>query len=182
MENKEITSETLQSEHSCTLLTDFTDTTMNQRWRTVNDKVMGGKSEGGAVFQDGTMIFSGRINTNGGGFSSVRFDLQDESLTSFTHLKLKVRTQDFDREYRIIIEDKNRGTVVYRTPLKLKDSPEWQEVLIPFDAFKPSRRGEPISEPAFDKNKAASVGIMLNDTPDGAFKLELDIIEVCEKE
>ena len=36
---------------------------------------MGGRSEGGVRFEDSAMVFSGDIDTNGGGFSSVRLKL-----------------------------------------------------------------------------------------------------------
>jgi len=41
------------------------------KWRITVDGVMGGKSSGSAEVSSGTMIFTGDINLNGGGFSSV---------------------------------------------------------------------------------------------------------------
>jgi hypothetical protein len=42
------------------------------KWLVQVDGVMGGRSSGSASFQNGAMVFSGSINLNGGGFSSVR--------------------------------------------------------------------------------------------------------------
>jgi hypothetical protein len=54
------------------LLTDFTSDSPDLGWYVVNDNVMGGRSEGDFKEKQGNLHFSGRTNTNGGGFSSIR--------------------------------------------------------------------------------------------------------------
>jgi hypothetical protein len=41
-------------------------------WQIVNDTIMGGRSESGFVTENGQLQFSGVLNTNGGGFASLR--------------------------------------------------------------------------------------------------------------
>ena len=57
------------------LMYDFTEDNPATNWITVNDNVMGGRSEGGFSFKKKRLIFSGTTNTNGGGFSSPRSSL-----------------------------------------------------------------------------------------------------------
>lgn len=64
----------------CVVLTDFKGANENRRWRMVNDNVMGGRSKGSVTFKGGVLVFSGSINTNGGGFSSVRMYLGKQSM------------------------------------------------------------------------------------------------------
>ena len=49
-------------------------------WRTVNDDVMGGRSLGAGVVEEGRLVFTGSINTKGGGFSSVRREMEPGAL------------------------------------------------------------------------------------------------------
>ena len=50
------------------ILFDFTDENPGDKWITVNDNVMGGRSKGGFSFKKTKLVFSGSTNTNGGGF------------------------------------------------------------------------------------------------------------------
>ncbi len=169
----------LPADKDCILLTDFTNHKKNELWRTVNDNVMGGRSKGDFVMQNSTMIFSGSINTNGGGFSSVRMFLNGQDLESFETIQLRLRTMDFNREYRIIMEDKRRGSIVYRSPIPIQNTEDWQEVTMSLSDFIPTRRGDPISRPPFSKDAPYTIGFMLNDTGEGEFKLEADWIKLC---
>ncbi|MEL7033379.1 MAG: CIA30 family protein [Pseudomonadota bacterium] len=54
---------------SCVVVLEHVQGETDYPWRTVNDGVMGGLSDGGSVLENGTLTFSGNTNTNGGGFS-----------------------------------------------------------------------------------------------------------------
>jgi hypothetical protein len=68
-------SPTLQSlpyDSKSSYMIDFTKTNEIARWRSTNDGVMGGLSQGGLSFVDQTSVFSGTISLeNNGGFSSI---------------------------------------------------------------------------------------------------------------
>ena len=68
----------------------FLDEGAGERWVTVNDGVMGGRSTGGPSFADGLMTFSGVTNTNGGGFSSIRSAPVELDLSIYAGLRLNV--------------------------------------------------------------------------------------------
>ena len=62
------------------------------RWYAVNDGVMGGLSSGGPEFKDGHLVFSGTINTNGGGFSSIRANVERGVMAGKTGLKYRIKS------------------------------------------------------------------------------------------
>jgi hypothetical protein len=73
------------------LLTDFSSNTPDLGWYVVNDNVMGGRSEGDFKQQQNELIFTGRTNTNGGGFSSIRTKPMQLDLSSHTGIQLKIK-------------------------------------------------------------------------------------------
>jgi hypothetical protein len=80
---------------------DFDTSAEIRAWRAVNDGVMGGLSSGGPRFDNGQMIFQGVINTNGGGFSSVRSSVPRGALSKSSGIKLRVRTDG--RNYKLTL-------------------------------------------------------------------------------
>ncbi|MEL7540951.1 MAG: CIA30 family protein [Pseudomonadota bacterium] len=76
---------------SCTTLLEHTDDQTENSWSTVNDGVMGGRSEGGSVLEDGVLTFAGITNTNGGGFSSIRLNVPRGAMTGANHLKVHMK-------------------------------------------------------------------------------------------
>ena len=87
------------SDLECTTLTDFTDPASNRRWITVNDDVMGGRSDGGFEITNDQLVFEGDINTNGGGFSSIRWLLPEGALQDADALRVRMKTDG--RAYNI---------------------------------------------------------------------------------
>lgn len=73
------------------LLTDFTPNSTYLGWYVVNDNVMGGRSEGDFDQKQGELIFTGRTNTIGGGFSSIRTKPVQLDLSGFAGIQLKLQ-------------------------------------------------------------------------------------------
>lgn len=165
---------------NCQLLTDFTNAIDYEKWRTVNDNVMGGKSIGGMQFKDDTMIFSGFINTHGGGFSSIRYHLNEGQIVPFETLKLRVRSTNYDLNYRVIFEDEQRSSVFYGSPIKLEKTEEWQEITLQLADFQPYRRGNKLSRPVFKKETAYEIGFIVSHSSDSNFKIEVDWMKLCK--
>jgi len=138
------------------LIYDFTEDNPATNWITVNDNVMGGRSEGGFSFKKKRLIFSGNTNTNGGGFSSIRTNPSDFSLGDKEGLHIRYKGDG--RTYKL---------------------GGWQEVRIPFDEMDVSWRGRPLSkdEHPLIKSKIRSIEFMIYDKQDGPFKLQVDWIK-----
>jgi NADH dehydrogenase [ubiquinone] 1 alpha subcomplex assembly factor 1 len=60
------------------------------RWSVENDGVMGGRSQGFVEVADGTLVFTGEVVTEGGGFTSVRAARQVD-LSGYDGIELRVR-------------------------------------------------------------------------------------------
>ena len=109
------------------LVIDFGSAASVEGWIAVNDGVMGGKSEGGFVLQDDHLVFSGVLNTDGGGFSSIRGPLPAGSdLGTADGVLLRVRatgTRRFDVDFRQQEPGRSRP-LSYRADIPLDDLPD----------------------------------------------------------
>ena len=156
------------------LIYDFTEDNPATNWITVNDNVMGGRSEGGFSFNKKRLIFSGTTNTNGGGFSSIRTNPSDFSLGDKEGLHIRYKGDGRTYKLGVRIEGKS---VSYRSNFTTGNG--WQEVRIPFDEMDVSWRGRPLSkeEHPMIKSKIRSIEFMIYDKQDGPFKLQVDWIK-----
>lgn len=128
---------------------------------------MGGQSETNHTVEKDYLNFQGVINTNGGGFASIRSAIpQEVDLLSGRGLLLRV-TGD-GKTYKFFLTDGSRGGPMSRNPSWQMDIPtngEWQQVEIPFDKLLPSfgpRTPSDISQYKFDAKEMREIGLMLS--------------------
>jgi hypothetical protein len=154
-------------------LFDF-DTADESSWQVVNDGVMGGRSQGFFVIEDGMLRFTGTLVTQGGGFTSVRAD-RSVDLERYDGLELRIRGGG--RTFEIEVDDgtRNRGrTVSRRAPFGT--GAEWALVRIPFSSLRTTVFGQPVSAPPIDLKNVKRIGLYILDGQDGPFRLEVDSI------
>jgi hypothetical protein len=166
----------------CQRLTDFSSAELNQRWSVVNDNVMGGRSLGRLAFDAGILIFEGEIDTDGGGFSSLRFPLEPKALVE--HDRIEFRARPDGRSYMVTFDDNLASRdrrVSHRAPIEFQARGEWQTVSVAFDDLFPAIFGRPIDDLAFRKDLASRMGLMISDGIDGPFRLEIDWIDLCHQ-
>lgn len=164
----------------CTVITDFELSSSNARWSVVNDNVMGGRSLGDRTFVGTTMVFSGSVNTDGGGFSSLRFDLRMGLLGDADRLVFRVRSDG--RRYLATFEDSLEGRdrrVAFRAPIVSEQPNEWETITVMFADLDAEVFGQLIPAAPFRNDLASRIGIRLSDGIDGDFILEIDSIEAC---
>jgi hypothetical protein len=152
-------------------------------WRSVNDGVMGGLSSGGPRFAKDHMVFKGVINTDGGGFSSIRARVAPNAFADMDGLKLRVKSDG--RIYKATFRtDARRGwrEVSFQAPLPVKSAGEWEDVFVPFSDLTASVFGRPVRGAQFDPLKIQSVGIILADGQDGPFQLGVSEMAACKFE
>lgn len=161
-------------------LTNFDSDDANKLWQVVNDNVMGGQSNGGLSFGDGILSFTGTINTDGGGFSSLRLPFEAETLSPYGRIKLRARPDG--RDYLLTLDDgpssRNRQ-VSHRAPMPFTTPGEWQIISISFGALSPAIFGRPIADLPFQKDLVNRLGLMISDGVDGPFRLDVDWIDLC---
>ena len=99
------------------VLTDFRPEGETARWRTLLDGVMGGRSSGEFTVADGRMTFTGVLNTNGGGFSSVRRPGRDLRLGQAGEQGIRLRVRGDGRTYTLRLRqptERRRFAASYR--------------------------------------------------------------------
>ncbi|MEM6392483.1 MAG: CIA30 family protein [Planctomycetota bacterium] len=178
-------------------LTDFTDPEHNARWYPLLDNVMGGRSLGTLDIADGVLAFTGSINTNGGGFASLRLPLSPGTLAETTHISLRLRVPDTpelrDRgPFRLILiddlhtlphsdSDHRSRRITHRVDLPLDPAlaGDWQTVTVALTRMQPSWRGRSMpNEAPLNPDRTVELGLILNDATDGPFHLDVDWIDL----
>jgi monofunctional biosynthetic peptidoglycan transglycosylase len=160
------------------LLTDFTPSSYDLDWYVVNDNVMGGRSTGGFDIANGKLTFTGRTNTNGGGFSSIRTGPLQADLAGYHGIRLRVKGDGRRYTWRLSTDARWRGRQVgYWADFETRDG-EWVDVDIPWSAFRPQVWGNPLSGPDLDIRSITGMGLMIYDKNDGPFALRLDRVSV----
>jgi len=158
------------------VLADFTPAHPGPDWYVVNDNVMGGRSDGGFDIADGRLSFSGRTNTDGGGFSSIRSEPMALDLSGQAGIRLRVRADGRRYTWRLTTSAQWRGRdIAYWAGFDTADG-QWTTVDIPFARFVPQFRGQRLDGPALDSGDVTGMGLMIYDGRDGAFELLLDSI------
>lgn len=158
-------------------ITDFTTKSADLGWYVVNDSVMGGQSEGDFEQGHGELIFTGRTNRKGGGFSSIR--TSPEELDPSKHSGVQLHVQGDGRRYtwRLTTAALWRGRQVsYWADFDTQKS-AWITVNIPFSSFIPRFRGYQLDGPALDPEKITGMGLMIYDNLDGPFALHLESVK-----
>lgn len=162
----------LSKSDSLTLF-DF-DSADEAEWQVVNDGVMGGKSRGYVVVEEGTLRFTGTLVTQGGGFTSVRA-ARSVDLEGYDGLELRVRGGG--RTFEVEVDDGTRSSgrnVSRRAPFET--DAEWRWVRVPFSSLRTTVFGRPVSAPDIDLSTIRRVGLYILDGIDGSFRLEVDAI------
>ncbi len=155
------------------MLTDFTSSSSNLGWYVVNDNVMGGRSEGDFEQEQGELSFTGRTNTNGGGFSSIRTKSLQLDFSKHTGIRLHVKGDGRRYTWRLATAARWRGRQVsYWANFETRDG-TWSTVDIPFSGFIPRYRGYQLDGPALDAGRISGMGLMIYDNQDGPFELQL---------
>jgi transforming growth factor-beta-induced protein len=146
------------------------------RWQTVNDGVMGGRSQGGPSFsEDGTLLFTGEISLeNNGGFSSIRTRPADLGLGGYDGLEIRVRGDG--RTYKLALRSRGLPNwIAYWADFETREG-TWTTVRIPFAKWVPTTFGRRLTGPKLRPAAVDSIGFMLYDKKAGPFSLEVDSI------
>ncbi len=170
----------VKAKENCEMQIDF-GAGKSEIWKAVNDGVMGGLSAGGARLNEASLIFEGTLNTNGGGFSSIRHNINPNQLSSASSLALRLKPDG--RRYRMTFRTNARygwRPISFQADIPQSTAGDWAEVMVDFADLKASIFGRPVRGAEFDKTKIQEIGIIIADAKDGPFRLELDWIKSCE--
>jgi NADH dehydrogenase [ubiquinone] 1 alpha subcomplex assembly factor 1 len=166
------------AENGNRLLFNFKNGVASKQWRTVNDGVMGGRSNGRfRINNDKSLEFFGTLSLeNNGGFASVRSRGVTMNLKATDSIVMKVRGDG--REYSLnLYTAERRMAFSYRAKFKTKKN-EWTEISIPLSKFVATSFGRVLRGQSLNPNQINSLGIMLGDKKAGTFKLEIGNVSV----
>jgi len=160
------------------------------RWRSLNDGVMGGVSDGrmrAAVTGDAHAVFEGTVRLeNNGGFSSVRASFGSGiDLSQFSGFYLDVRPGDetsAGKEYLLVVKDDEAMTTQVNFKAKFctgKRLGAWERVEVPFAAFdRPERMGRAVMRGALRTEAVCEVGLMVLKGEGNVGAFALDVLEL----
>lgn len=154
-------------------LIDFQDAAEANRWRAINDDVMGGVSRGSLHVEDGLGVFSGETSLeNNGGFASVRREPEAMDLSCVPGLVFHVRGDGRRYQLRLRTNELFDGAA-YRA-LFQPPTGEWQRLALPWDEFEAVFRGRRLEDaPPLDPAALRQVGLLIADRRPGPFRLEV---------
>jgi hypothetical protein len=162
----------------------------NLKWFRLDDGVMGGKSETTHKIMnddddddDGKLLdFTGTINTDGGGFCSIRASLSDDDDNSNcgfspNAIGMKLKIIGDGKTYKFIMSNGNTGGggLFSRSPswqcdIPTRDDNIEQDIYIPFTKLHPAFGGRSSNKPSpkemslykFDVTTIREIGLMLS--------------------
>jgi monofunctional biosynthetic peptidoglycan transglycosylase len=152
---------------------DFSTETGHPGWYVVNDNVMGGRSEGGFTIAGGQLHFTGRTDTNGGGFSSIRTEAVELDLSKYHGIRLQVKGDGRRYTWRLTSSARWRGREIAYWADFDTQAGTWSTVDIPFSRFVPRYRGTRLEGPELDPGQITGMGLMIYDGLNGPFEMSL---------
>lgn len=179
MQHRQISIHIKNVEREPKLITDFSNLS-NQKWRVINDDVMGGISNSTLqINSSGNAVFLGTVSlANGGGFASVKNE-EPLNLKGFDGIRLSVLGDGNRYSFRF-----QTGNVNQTNPWSYEhrfDTEEnlWQAIDLPFDKFQAVYRGSEVTDPEpLDPESIKNFGFLISDKQEGDFRLEIEKIEL----
>ena len=166
---------------ACHTLVDFSDPREFARWDVINDGVMGGLSKGHIEQVDDSLSFTGTINTNGGGFTSLRRAVPEGAMAGARTLRIVYSGDARTYEATLRSDARTRGRrIAYRATLTPDESEgDWSVAVVDLADMDTSLFGQQVDAPAFAPDNAHSIGLIIADGIDGPFAMQLKRIEAC---
>ena len=148
-------------------------------WRTVNDGVMGGRSQGRfKVNRFKNLEFYGNLSlANNGGFASVRSGRARLDLKQGDSILLRLRGDGRTYNFNLYATGRS-GETTFRKSFPTVAG-KWTDVRLPLDQFVATYRGRQLANRQLDPASISRLGIQLGDKKAGPFKLEVESIKVA---
>lgn len=148
------------------------------KWRIVNDGVMGGLSFSRVSVNDEKVIFTGKVSLeNNGGFASLRSPIKNYDFSNFNGLEIRLKTDG--KRYSISMKETSYFTGYFYTTSYETKADEWMTIKLPFNQFKLyyfGRRMDSNSKIPLDKIK--EISFLIGDKQEGDFVAEIDYIKL----
>jgi hypothetical protein len=156
-------------------LWDLSDPAAVSEWYTVQDRVMGGVSDGFVGPSGrGTALFAGDVSLeNNGGFASLRSPPGEHDLGDYDGVAIRLRGDG--KTYKLSLRPQGGDYPTYQASFETEPR-QWRTVTVPFDKLVPTYRGRVLEGPTLDISRVGSVGILISDKQEGPFEFEVEWI------
>lgn len=162
--------------HPAMTLFDFTSESDISNWRTVDDTVMGGVSDGNfRINEDGHGEYAGHVSTkNNGGFSSLRYRMPTIRIEGNTRAVLRIKGDGKKYQFRTKSSDEERFSYV----IEFTTSGEWEEVELDLRAMAPQFRGQKLRRPNYPAEMLSEIAVLIGNKEEEDFRMEIDWIRL----
>ena len=145
------------------------------KWRIVNDGVMGGISKSNIYLNEANnIIFAGNVSLeNNGGFASIRTGFDGNQLKGSSVFLIRVKGDGNIYKFRLTMKGSYAN---YSADFKTTKD-QWMDIEIPVENFKPYYFGRSIRAPKLKVHKVNSMGVLISDKQEGDFLLEIEYIK-----
>ena len=145
-------------------------------WQIVDDRVMGGRSQGNfTINSEGFGVFEGYVTTeNNGGFSSLRYNFDGIKTSGFEFIVLKLIGDGKPYQFRLKASEYQRHSYIYTFSTTGLE----QEIIIPLKDFYPSFRGRVLDMPNFDADQIEQVAFLIGNKTKELFSLKIKSISL----
>lgn len=154
-------------------LCDFSQASEIESWSIVDDRVMGGKSQGQILSTSkGIGLFKGQVSTaNNGGFSSVRKPLR-ANVSDYEFICIKIKGDG--KSYQLRLKEKSSDQ--YSFIQNVKTTGEWEIVELLLSDFYPVFRGRRLSLPNFEGKSLSELAFLIGNKVNESFEFQIDTI------
>jgi hypothetical protein len=162
-----------------TILFNASNMKTENKWRIVNDGVMGGLSSSNVIVnEDNKIVFKGNVSLeNNGGFASLRSPVKNYNFEKFSGIELRMKGDG--KRYSISMKETSYFTGYFYTTSFDTKNDEWMVIKIPFDDFKLYYYGnETGSNKNIPLNNIKEISLLIGDKQQGSFITEVDYINL----
>jgi NADH dehydrogenase [ubiquinone] 1 alpha subcomplex assembly factor 1 len=151
----------------------------DDKWKIVNDGVMGGLSSSKvSINEEGKILISGKVSLeNNGGFASLRSQIMNYNFDKY--LGIEIRIKGDGKKYSISMKETSYFTGSFYTVNFQTVNNEWLTLKIPFKSFALYYFGREVrSNPQIPLNKIKEISFLIGEKQEGLFKVEIDFIKL----
>ena len=155
-------------------LFDFNSKSDISNWRTVDDVVMGGRSNGSFKINEvGNGLFYGKVSLeNNGGFSMVQYYFETKEANTFSKVCIRLKGDGKPYQFRVKTNTSDSHSYV----AAFNTSGDWETIEIPFKTLSPAFRGRKLDIPNYDGSQMEMLAFLIGNKKAESFSLEIDSI------
>jgi hypothetical protein len=161
------------------IIFEFNKNASLQNWETLDDVVMGGRSQGNiSLSPEGHGRFSEQVSLeNNGGFSSVRYN--PENLKVEPKDQIAIRLKGDSKRYQFRVKHDKQAYASYIT--YFETTCKWEEINISLSDLYPTFRGKKLDQPNFNHHSIQQLGFLIANKKAQDFELLIDKIELISQ-